>query len=121
MIRDADLSKMSQEVDLRTLEKLLQNITYANVDREELEQLGDDNFIKLFKLSQMSIEYLIYTQNYLECLTRTLDLQYKSAVESTKGARERIQQYNSMISNLKKENTMKQQTLSTYDYLFRIP
>ena len=52
----------------------------------------------------MSIEYLIYTQNYLECLTRTLDMQYKNAYESTKGVRDEIQKQNTMISNLKKEN-----------------
>jgi len=31
------------------------------MDREDMERFGDDNFIKLFKLSQMSIEYLVYT------------------------------------------------------------
>lgn len=86
-----------------------------------MERFGDDNFIKLFKLSQFSIEYLVYTQNYLECLTRTLDLQYKNAIESTKGAREQIQKYNTEISNLKKENQMKQRTLSMYEYLIKVP
>lgn len=79
----ADTDKICNEVDLRQLESLLQNITYAKVDRDDIERFGDDNFIKLFRLSQMSIEYLIYTQNYLECLTKTLDLQYKNAYEST--------------------------------------
>jgi zinc finger protein DZIP1 len=76
------------EVDLRSLESLLQNITYAKVEREDVERFGDDNFVKLFRLSQLSIEYLIYTQNYLECLTKSLDLQYKNTYESTKDARE---------------------------------
>ena len=100
---------------------MLQNITYAQLDREDMERFGDDNFIKLFKLSQMSIEYLVYTQNYLECLTRTLDLQYKNAIESTKGVRDQIQKYNTEINNLKKENQMKQKTLATYEYLIKIP
>ena len=86
-----------------------------------MERFGDDTFLKLFRLAQMSIEYLVYTQNYLECLTRTLDLQYKSALESTKGVRDQIQKYNTEISNLKKENQMKQKTLATYEYLLKIP
>ena len=49
------------EVDLRSLESLLQNITYAKVEREDVERFGDDYFVKLFRLSQLSIEYLIYT------------------------------------------------------------
>ena len=55
----------------------------------------------------MSIEYLMYTQNYLECLTRTLDLQYKNSHEATKEVREKIQRYNTELSNLKKENQIK--------------
>jgi len=86
-IMNADVDKITQTCDLRMLEQLLQNITYANLDREDMERFGDENFLKLFKLSQMSIEYLVYTQNYLECLTRTLDMQYKNAIESTKGVR----------------------------------
>jgi hypothetical protein len=52
----------------------------------------------------MSIEYLIYTQNYLECLTKTLDLQYKNAYESTHDIQEQIKQQNDLIGSLKKEN-----------------
>ena len=58
---NADVDKISEQVDLRQLESLLQNITYANLDRDDMERLGDENFIKLFRLSQMSIEYLMYT------------------------------------------------------------
>ena len=36
----------------------------------------------------MSIEYLIYTQNYLETLTRTLDLHYKQSYEETARVRD---------------------------------
>jgi hypothetical protein len=46
---------------LRQLEGLLQNLTYAHLDRDDLERLGDAHFVKLFRLSQLSIEYLIYT------------------------------------------------------------
>lgn len=74
---NTDVDKIISTTDLGQLEQLLQNLTYANLDREDLERLGDTHFIKLFRLSQMSVEYLIYTQNYLETLTKTLDLHYK--------------------------------------------
>ena len=89
-IMNTDISKMTQQIDLKQLESLLQNITYAQLDREDMDRFGDDNFLKLFKLSQMGIEYLVYTQNYLDCLTRTLDMQYKNQIESTKGIRDKI-------------------------------
>lgn len=45
----------------------------------------------------MSIEYLIYTQNYLECLTQALDMQYKTAYEQCKTYKEDIVNYQSQI------------------------
>jgi zinc finger protein DZIP1 len=56
-----DVERITTDVDLRTLETLLQNITYSLLDREDLERMGDAHFVKLFRLSQLSIEYLIYT------------------------------------------------------------
>jgi zinc finger protein DZIP1 len=56
-----DIERITTDVDLRTLETLLQNITYSLLDREDLERMGDAHFVKLFRLSQLSIEYLIYT------------------------------------------------------------
>ena len=32
----------------------------------------------------MCLEYLIYTQSYLECLTRALDMQYKTAYDRSR-------------------------------------
>lgn len=48
---NADVDKIAQQVDLRQLEGLLQNITYAHLDREDMERFGDETFIKLFRLS----------------------------------------------------------------------
>ena len=48
---NTDVEKIISTTDLGQLESLLQNLTYANLDREDLERLGDTHFIKLFRLS----------------------------------------------------------------------
>ena len=70
---NTDIDRITKELDLHELEPLLENLTYASVNEDEMSRMGDAYFIKLFKLSQMSIEYLMYSQNYLETLTKTLD------------------------------------------------
>jgi hypothetical protein len=65
----SDVDRIAAEVDVGELERLLGNITAASLRRDELSRYGDDTFLKLFRLSQMSIDYLMYTQNYLEMLT----------------------------------------------------
>jgi hypothetical protein len=119
-ISDVDLNKITSEVDLKAYEGLLQNITYARIDRDDVDRFTDD-FVRLFRLSQMSIEYLIYTQNYLECLTKALDVQYKTAYDRTKNVQEEIRLKNTLIGNLKRENAIKQRTLQTYKYLMEVP
>lgn len=89
-VMNADIDKIVKHGDLRELEGLLQNITYARLDREDLERLGDAHFTKLFRLSQLSVEYLVYTQNYLETLTKSLDLHYKHSYEQTAKIKESI-------------------------------
>ncbi len=90
---NTDLDKVSKDVDLKQLESLLQNITYAQLDRDDLERLGDQHFIKLFRLSQYSIEYLLYSQSYLESLCKSLDLEYKSTYERTVKTEDAIRKY----------------------------
>jgi zinc finger protein DZIP1 len=90
---NVDLDKITREVDLKSLEGLLQNITFAQLDRDDLERLGDQHFIKLFKLSQLSIEYLLYTQSYLESLCKSLDLQYKHTYEKTHKVEDHVKKY----------------------------
>ena len=118
---NTDVDKIISTTDLWQLEQLLQNLTYANLDREDLERLGDTHFIKLFRLSQMSVEYLIYTQNYLETLTKTLDLHYKQSFEETSRVRDAIKKQQTENIVLKKELRLKQKTLSTYEYLLKLP
>ena len=69
----------------------------------------------------MSIEYLIYTQNYLETLTKTLDLHYKQSYEETTRVRDAIKKQQTENQVLKKELRLKQKTLSTYEYLLKLP
>lgn len=83
--------------------------------------MGDTHFIKLFRLSQLSIEYLIYTQNYLETLTKSLDLHYKHSYEETSKVRDQIKRQLEENQVLKKEVRLKQKTLSTYEYLLKLP
>lgn len=54
-----------QQVDLKSFENTV-------VDRADVDSFIDD-FVRLFRLSKRSIEYLIYTQNYLKSITIAMD------------------------------------------------
>jgi len=50
------------------------------VDHGDLDNLISD-MVKQFKLSQRSIEYLIYTQNYLKSLTISMETKFRKIKE----------------------------------------
>ena len=50
-VLNADVDRVIKDVDLRQLEQLLQNLTYAQLDREDMERMGDAHFVKLFRLA----------------------------------------------------------------------
>lgn len=118
---NANVEKIVEEVDLRQLEALLQNLTYAHLDRDDMELLGDAHFTKLFRLAQLSIEYLIYTQNYLETLTKSLDLHYRNSYEETARMRDLLRKQRTDNATLKKQLKLKMKTLQTYEYLLKLP
>ena len=118
---NVDLDKVIKEVDLKSLETLLQNITFASLDKDDFERLGDSHFLRLFKLTQFSIEYLLYTQNYLESLCKGLDLEYKATFEKADKYEEMVRKYQHEVKMLRKELKLKQKTLGTYEYLMKLP
>ena len=76
-IQATDISQLTAQVEIQVLQDLLTNLTFSKLDRSDLERMGDSHFGKLFRLAQQTVEYLIYTQNYLATLTESLDLNYK--------------------------------------------
>ncbi len=70
MILDADVSK---------LEGHLQNVTFAGIDKADLKRIKDKNILKLFKLGQLSTEYLLYTQGVAEQIADQRQREYEAA------------------------------------------
>ena len=62
LMEEVDLDKIIRTADIPKLELLVQNLTYARLEKEDLKRIKDKNILKLFKLGQLTTEYLLYTQ-----------------------------------------------------------
>jgi zinc finger protein DZIP1 len=118
---NVDLDRLQKELDLQTLESLLNNITYANLDRDDLERLGDQHFVKLFRIAQLTIEYLLYTQDYFQSVNKVLDVKGREWYNQAKELENRVRAKHEELKAMKKELKIKQKTLGTYEYLMRLP
>lgn len=55
-----------RDVDLDTLEKIVSIVAFGDIEAEDTRHLTELNFIKVFRLSQLMIEYLLYVQDCLQ-------------------------------------------------------
>ena len=60
MMAEADIDRITTRTDVAYLEQLLQNISNARLEKADLHRIGDRNYIKLFKVGQLSLEYLLF-------------------------------------------------------------
>lgn len=56
-----NINSIVRDLDIATLQNNLINITFCDVDAEDLRNV-DVNFIKMFKLSQLMLEYVLFHQ-----------------------------------------------------------
>mgnify|MGYP005991965567 CR=1 FL=1 len=64
-IASINLDKLVREVDVDMLQLHIENITFCNLREEDLRYLTDPQIVKLFRISQLMLEYLLYSQDKL--------------------------------------------------------
>ena len=55
-ISNVDIDRLVRDTDIDVLQAFLENITFSNMREEDLRYLTDPLIIKLFRISQMTIE-----------------------------------------------------------------
>lgn len=72
-----DIDSIVSSVDVGTLQAHLANLTFGRLAREDLVAFTDDNVVKLFQLSQLTIEYMMSVQARLHAHCNALEDQCK--------------------------------------------
>ena len=60
-----DLDMIIRDVDLDAIQMHLETLTFCNLREDDLRNLTDPLVIKLFRLAQLTIEYLLHVQDEL--------------------------------------------------------
>lgn len=84
-IAAVDVDQVARDVDVETLQNNVVHLTFCDIDRELEGAAIDSNFVKLFKLAQLCIEYLIHSQ---EVLVQSLADTEEQLAEATKALEE---------------------------------
>lgn len=73
-----DLDRLVREVDIDLLQLHIENLTFSSLREEDLRYMTDPQVIKLFKISQLTIEYLLYSQDQLVTSLNNLSSKYSA-------------------------------------------
>ncbi|KAJ8790724.1 hypothetical protein J1605_021152 [Eschrichtius robustus] len=86
-----DVDRVARELDVATLQETIVSVTFCNLDREVCGHCGqpvDPALLKVLRLAQLSIEYLLHCQ---DCLSASV-AQLEARLQASLGQQERGQQ-----------------------------
>lgn len=86
-----DVDRVARELDVATLQENIVSVTFCNLDREVCGRCGqpvDPALLKVLRLAQLSIEYLLHCQ---DCLSTSV-AQLEARLQASLGQQERGQQ-----------------------------
>lgn len=108
-------SPQIRDVDLDTLEKVVSVIAYGDIEAEDVRHLTELNFIKVFRLAQLTVEYLLYVQDCLQA-TNNWMLQDRADIEKyLQAARLRVKELDAHLKMNKRELRRARKTAKTYE------
>ncbi|KAK9907534.1 hypothetical protein WJX75_005496 [Coccomyxa subellipsoidea] len=65
ILHGVDIDKLVRETDIDTLERCCAAMAYGDLQAEDPGSLSETNFLRLFRLAQLTVEYLLHIQDRL--------------------------------------------------------
>ena len=89
------------------LEKVLSNATYSKLRKEDVDRIGDPAMIKLFKLSQLTMEYMQFSQGLMENLIEGIDVKYRHSYEKWRAMENKVLSQQLEVNRIRNEIEVK--------------
>ena len=74
LIEDVNVDQIARDMDVSSLEYLVQHIAFANLTDKDYQRFGDKSVLKAFKLLQLGVEYLTHLKRPLPVQADSADL-----------------------------------------------
>ncbi|XP_062521636.1 cilium assembly protein DZIP1L-like isoform X2 [Corticium candelabrum] len=108
-IATLDLERLVQEVDVRSLQQNVMNVAFCDIEREDFSI--DSNFLKLFRLAQLIIEYVLYCQKQLEIQVGELRKQQEELRKNESKLQQQVTTLQHDLTAVKRENKKRRKML----------
>jgi len=105
-----DPDAVQRDGDLDALQAVIENLTFADVQGEGVRTMADANLVKLARLSQLCLEYLLHCQE-------ALDQQSTQAAEDAARWRAEVETTRMEAKTLSKRLAQMKKALRSYEHL----
>ncbi|RLN92573.1 hypothetical protein BBJ28_00018521 [Nothophytophthora sp. Chile5] len=112
-----DLEKIAATTDIESIQKHLENLAFADVTMDDVQQYSDAYFLKLFQIAQLTLEYLMHVQDSLVDHSEGLETQCDQLLTECQELEAENGQHETEISSLKREIRQKQRTMATLELM----
>lgn len=116
-----DVDRILREMDVKTLQDNIMHVTFSNIEAElGMQAIGfDPNYIKLFRLAQLIIEYLLHSQQFLSANLSAENKTLQESLETTERVKKELDEKKEAYKKLKKECQKQKQWIAEYQLLIR--
>eukprot|EP00761_Pharyngomonas_kirbyi_P009446 gb/GECH01009462.1/.p1 GENE.gb/GECH01009462.1/~~gb/GECH01009462.1/.p1 ORF type:complete len:496 (+),score=156.27 gb/GECH01009462.1/:1-1488(+) len=120
VLRSINVSEIIDDLDLDALEMVLHNITFSDIGLEDMRYFTEGQFIKVFRLAQLIIEYLLYVQGCLARKQEATEGDIRDLISELEKCRGIASKYHSDNSRLKKDTKRMKKHLIAYEAVFGV-
>lgn len=117
-----DVERVARELDLATLQENINSITFCNLDAEKCpycQQPVDPVFLKILKLAQLTIEYLLHSQEYLSMNLALQEEQHQAALADLGRIKHDLETQAEELKNVKEEGRRRKKMIATLQLLLQ--
>ncbi|KAJ3355300.1 Zinc finger protein dzip1 [Allomyces javanicus] len=115
-----DVVRVQREIDLGALQEVMDNVAYCDIESEDL-RYTDPNFVKLFQLAQLVIEYLLHCQDVLHSSDQDARRQATELAAEVDHLQQQNEKQLLEIYALKKETKSLKKTIFAYQIMTKTP
>ncbi|RYH30926.1 hypothetical protein EON65_03860 [archaeon] len=114
-----ELDRLVREVDIQTLQEHLEDLTFSIFNEDDLQFYTDRQVVKLFRLAQLTIEYLLYSQTQLVSNMHELSKKYAVKKKTLHRKRRELVGLKEEVTSLYGQLKAKRRNLTTLEKLVK--
>nr|XP_031533983.1 zinc finger protein DZIP1L isoform X4 [Vicugna pacos] len=115
-----DVDRVAREMDVAALQENITSITFCNLDKEvchRCRQPVDPALLKVLRLAQLSIEYLLHCQDSLSASVAELEAQLLASLGQQEGSQQELARQADELKGVRQESHRRRKMIITLQQL----